>query len=86
MLSDSSEVSGGLKQSDSLSPILFNIALEKAIKGGKLTTVVFVIECLRVLLVFADDIGLVGNTVIKWYRSCSMKLKHRHAAVDECTL
>ena len=64
ILSDSFEVSGGLKQGDSLSPMLFNIALEKAIRAAELTTEVFGIDGPRVLLAFADDIDVVGNTVI----------------------
>jgi len=64
MLSDPFEVNSWLKQQDAISPVLFNIALDKAIRTAKISVKLFSRYGPRLLLAFADDIDVVGNTVL----------------------
>lgn len=63
-LSDVFEVNGGLKQGDAISPILFNIALEKVVRTAGISVELFGRDGPRLLLAFADDIDVAGNSVL----------------------
>ena len=65
--SESFKVNNGLKQGDALSPQLFNIVLEHIIirVGIGAPTLVFRREGPNLLLDFADDVDLIGNSEIK---------------------
>lgn len=56
------EVNSGLKQGDAISPVLFNIALNKVIRTAKLNVELYNHNGPRLLLAFADDTDVVGNT------------------------
>jgi len=61
-VSEAFEVRTGLKQGDSLSPTLFNIALEKAIREFQLETTGVEIGQQHIqLLGFTDDLNILGN-------------------------
>jgi len=64
MLSDPSEVNSGLKQRDVISPVLFKFALDKVIRTAKISVKLFSPDGSRLLPAFADDIDVVGNTVL----------------------
>jgi len=56
-------VETGLKQGDALSPILFNLVLEKAVREmQKEATGVEINQRKVQILGFADDLNIVGNT------------------------
>lgn len=61
------EVNNGLKQGDALSPQLFNIALEHIIRRARIEapTSIFRREGPNLLLAFADDVDLIGNSRLK---------------------
>jgi len=63
-VSQAFEVRTGLKQGNSLSPTLFNIALEKAIRELQLeTTGVEIGQPHIQVLGFADDLNILGNSL-----------------------
>jgi len=63
-VSEAFEVRAGLKQGDSLSPTLFNIALEKAIRKLHLETTGVEIGLQRKQIHgFADDLNILGNSL-----------------------
>lgn len=62
-LSESFEVTTGLKQGDAMSPLLFNIVLDKAVRYAQIKTELLTTDGPRLLLAYADDIDLMGNTV-----------------------
>jgi len=54
----------GLKQGDALSPLLFNIALEKIIRNVKNNNLGTNIDVIQIdILGFSDDINLIGDSM-----------------------
>lgn len=63
--SDSFQNRTGLRQGDALSPLLFNIALEKVIRSLKLVPAGIHLGQYHKVLAYADDIVLIGRTEIE---------------------
>jgi hypothetical protein len=62
-LSDTFPIPNGLKQGDALSPLLFNLALEYAIKKVQEYQVGLKLNGTLQLLVRADNVNLLGKNV-----------------------
>jgi hypothetical protein len=62
-LSDNFPTQNDLKQGDALSPLLFNIALEYAIKKVQENQVRLKSNETNQLLVYADDVNLLGDNI-----------------------
>jgi len=60
-LSPQFEVQSGLKQGDSISPILFNLALEKVIRDIPMNHEME-LNGKNIMLAYADDIVILGDT------------------------
>ena len=61
-LSNNFAVTCGLRQGDALSPILFNIALEKVVRGSCLDKTGTIVNKSKQILAYADDIDIVART------------------------
>jgi hypothetical protein len=66
-LSDNFPIQNGLKQGDALSPLLFNFALEYAIRKVQQNQVGIKLNRTHQLLVYTNDVNLLGDIYIYIY-------------------
>jgi hypothetical protein len=63
LLSDKFPIQNGLKQRDAVSPMVFSFVLEYAIRKVQENEVGFDLNGTHQLLVYGDDINLLGNSI-----------------------
>ena len=62
-VSDKFTIRNGWKQGDALSPMLFNFALECAIRRDQVNQDGLKLNCTHQLLAYADDVNILGGSI-----------------------
>jgi hypothetical protein len=71
-LSDSFPIQNGLKQGDTLSPLLLNFASEYVIRKVRENQVRLKLNGTHQILAYSDDVNLLGDNI------ATIKKKHKH--------
>ena len=73
-LSSSSPIENGLKQGDTLLPLLFNFALEYTIRKVQETNLGLDMNGIHQVLAYADDVNLIGDDIRTLERNADVLL------------